>query len=305
MICDFDKFKDNKFRQDKFIRAFSLIEISIVFIVIGVLVSGISAGMDLYDDFKLKIAQTQTKNSRVSRISDLELWLETTLENAMATGTTSFKDKANLVNQESIGRWNDANPNILSTARNNATQSTLANQPKYIRKGINGLPALYFDGTDDFFSYNGNFLVGSDYTIFVVEARGSRKVSNFFISGYPSAPNTCLILGYRNDSAVTQSQNQNDLDISVANFTSPIPSIYSFSLATAIGKSIYLNGVLKNSNSQKSQLISYGSPSISGGNWGFYIGHIAEMIFYSRALRDKERQDVESYLSKKWGIKLQ
>jgi hypothetical protein len=36
----------------------------------------------------------------------------------------------------------------------------------------------------------------------------------------------------------------------------------------------------------------------------YFNGTIAEIIIYSRALTDKERQGVETYLSKKWGIKL-
>jgi len=76
-------------------KAFSLIEISVVIVIIGILIAGISSGIELYDDYKLKVAQNLTKNSRVNRIPDLEMWLETTGENSLATGTTSFTDKPN------------------------------------------------------------------------------------------------------------------------------------------------------------------------------------------------------------------
>jgi len=132
--------------------AFSLIEISMVILVIGILIAGISSGVDLYDDYRLKVAQNLTKNSRVSRIPDLEMWLETALENSLAMGTTSFTDKPNPADLDSIGRWNNINPNFLPSARNHATQATSTNnQPQYIRKGMNGLPALLFDGSNDFF----------------------------------------------------------------------------------------------------------------------------------------------------------
>jgi prepilin-type N-terminal cleavage/methylation domain-containing protein len=173
-------------------QAFSLIEISIVVIIIGILISGISAGIDLYDDYKLRVAQNMTKNSRVGRINNLELWLETTTEYSLATGTTSFIDKLTLNNQDQVGRWNDINPNILPIAHNNETQATLNNKPKYIRKSLNGLPTLSFDGTNDFFSYNGNFLVGSEYTIFIVEARGSGKTDNCLMGGSSTVNNSNL-----------------------------------------------------------------------------------------------------------------
>jgi hypothetical protein len=206
---------------------------------------------------------------------------------------------------DAIGRWNDINPNILPTARNNAIQATSANQPQYIRNGMNGLPALKFDGSNDFFSYNGDFLVGADYTIFVVEARGSSKSLNFFISGFGAGDNSILHIGYRYSSTITQGHNNNDLNCSILDFTSPIASIRSFSLSRASGKAIYQNGLFKISNAQKMPLIAYEGASIGGNNkWGYFNGSIAEIIFYTRALTNQERQEVETYLSKKWGIKL-
>ena len=69
----------------------------------------------------------------------------------------SFKEQIASTVANSIGRWNNINPNILPSARNHATQTNptplVDNQPKYIRKGMNGLPALLFDGTNDFFFF--------------------------------------------------------------------------------------------------------------------------------------------------------
>jgi len=293
-------------------KAFSLIEISMVILVIGILIAGISNGVDLYDDYRLKVAQNLTKNSRVSRIPDLEMWLETTSENSLATGTASFTDKPNPADQDSIGRWNNINPNILPLARNHATQATSTdNQPKYVRKGMNGLPALLFDGTNDFFSYNGNFLVGSDYTIFVVEARSSNKIMNLFLAGSSNLQNSNLHLGYRGDILITQAHYTNDIDKSVSNFTSTVLRMHSFVFSKINGKAIYTNsgtGTFATSLSHKSPLTSYQGSMIGNFFWNSgsycYQGSIAEMIFYTRALTDKERQGVENYLSKKWGIKL-
>ena len=287
-------------------QAFSLIEISVVIVVIGILIAGISNGIELYDDYKLKVAQTLTKNSRVARIKDLELWFETTAENSLATGTTSFTDKASPADQE-IGRWNDANPNILPTARNNATQATFDNQPKYIRKGINGLPALKFDGSNDGLFFDGNFLVGSDYTIFVVENRASNKNNNYFLSGFGISLNERLHLGYRFSDILTQAHYINDLNKTIPAFKTPINTMHSFVFSKSTGKAIYTNGGTKTvDTTQKSPLSAYQGSSIGNGrNSSFYEGHIAEIIFYTRALADKERQEVETYLSKKWGIKLE
>ena len=292
-------------------KAFSLVEISMVILVIGILISGISQGIDLYDDYRLTSARNLTKNSLVNRIPDLEMWLETTGENSLATGTNSFTDKPNPIDQDSIGRWNNINPNILPTARNHATQNNptalVDNQPKYIRKGMNGLPALLFDGTNDFFSFNGNFLVGSDYTIFVVEARSSNKIMNLFLSGNSNLQNSNLCLGYRNDILITQAHYSNDINKNVSNFTSTVLRMHSFVFSKISGKAIYTNGgtgSFDGSNNNKLPLASYQLASIANYRGAYYKGSIAEIIFYTRALTDKERQGVETYLSKKWGIKI-
>ncbi len=286
-------------------KAFSLIEISVVIVIIGILIAGVSSGIELYDDYKLKVAQNLTKNSRVARIPDLEMWLETTSENSLATGTSTFVDKANPTNGDSIGRWNDINPNILSTARNNAIQATSANQPQYIRNGMNGLPALKFDGNNDFFSYNGDFLVGSDYTIFVVEARGSSGI-NIFISGKESLTSKMLILGYNPNNQIIQTHYGGDLYKNMPTYTSPISRIHSFVFSKTNGRAIYTNSGTGTLNvNQTSPLISYSGPLIgSHRNSNYFNGSITEMIFYSRALTNPERKEVEAYLSKKWGIKL-
>ena len=287
-------------------KAFSLIEISMVILVIGILIAGISQGIDLYDDYRLTSARNLTKNSLVNRIPDLEMWLETTSENSLATGTTSFTDKPNPIDQDSIGRWNNINPNILPSARNHATQATSTNnQPKYIRKGMNGLPSLLFDGTNDFFSFDGNFLVGADYTIFVVEARGSDN-DNVFLCGNELVANKILILGYTLSDQIIHTHYGSDLIKVIPHFKSSISRIHSFIFSKINGKSIYTNSGTGTPNiSQKLPLISYSGSSIGNCmNLIYFNGTIAEIIIYSRALTDKERQGVESYLSKKWGIKL-
>ena len=290
-------------------KAFSLVEISMVILVIGILIAGISQGIDLYDDYRLTSARNLTKNSLVNRIPDLEMWLETTSENSLATGTTSFTDKENPADQDSIGRWNNINPNILSSARNHATQNNptalVDNQPKYIRKGMNGLPALLFDGTNDFFSFDGNFLVGADYTIFVVEARGSDN-DNVFLCGNELVANKILILGYTLSDQIIHTHYGSDLIKVIPHFKSSTSRIHRFIFSKINGKSIYTNSGTGTPNiSQKLPLISYSGSSIGNCmNLIYFNGTIAEIIIYSRALTDKERQGVESYLSKKWGIKL-
>jgi hypothetical protein len=136
------------------------------------------------------------------------------------------------------------------------------------------------------------------------------KVFNIFIGGTSAGTSLAnLHLGYRSSNTITQAHwgGVNDFDKSIPSFSSAISAIHSFVFSQNDGKAIYTNGGAKVvNNTQKNSLISYVGSRIGFVSVGttYYFGQISEMIFYSRALTDQERQGVEAYLSKKWGIKL-
>jgi hypothetical protein len=69
----------------------------------------------------------------------------------LATGTTSFKNIKTPEDGQPIGRWNDLNPMTLNSSyKNHALQANSDYQPFYMKDGINGLPALLFDGSNDY-----------------------------------------------------------------------------------------------------------------------------------------------------------
>ena len=315
-------------------KAFSLVEISMVILVIGILIAGVSRGIDLYDDYRLASARNLTKNSLVNRIPDLEMWLETTGENSLATGTTSFTDKANPVDQDSIGRWNNINPNILPSARNHATQNNptalVDNQPKYIRKGMNGLPALLFDGTDDFIASETKFII-NNFTIFVVGLPSPNTTCSSSNTQTPGVLGQRYIIYPQHGDVIFPGNNTAGAGISLCtNFVSGFEhtsNYMPYSVSNAINSisinkpiqitlkynervpNLYLNSTYSYTGSMSSKNV-FPSLTFGGGrsgyaeNYGYFKGYIAEIIFYTRALTDKERQGVEAYLSKKWGIKI-
>ncbi|MCE3255904.1 MAG: hypothetical protein K0R25_1398 [Rickettsiaceae bacterium] len=63
-------------QQNKPKLAFSLIELSVVILVIGILVVGITKGMSIMRSAKLQSAQSLTQSSPVALIDGLKLWLE-------------------------------------------------------------------------------------------------------------------------------------------------------------------------------------------------------------------------------------
>jgi len=83
-------------------RAFSLIELSIVILIIGIIIAGVTQGSRLVREFKLKTAQTLTRSSPVSSIKGLSAWFETSLENSFL--------ESEMDENVAITQWNDINP---------------------------------------------------------------------------------------------------------------------------------------------------------------------------------------------------
>ena len=86
--------------------------------------------------------------------------------------------------------------------------------------------------------------------------------------------------------------------------------MHSFWFSTSGGKKYWNNGGVDVDASnlptglQTAALVSYNGAKIALYQTYYYKGDIAEIIMFSRALSDKDRQAVESYLSKKWAIKI-
>ncbi len=74
-----------------FFSAFSLIELSIVILIIGTLIAGVTQGSRLVRISKLRTAQNQTSTSPVSSIDGLALWLDAVDEINIAVGNTILK----------------------------------------------------------------------------------------------------------------------------------------------------------------------------------------------------------------------
>ena len=133
-------------------KAFSLVELSVVILIIGILISVVSQGVDLLSAYKRTAAQKLTKTSRVSSVGGLVLWYETSLDE-------SFSD-SDEVDGVVVSQWGDVNPqnsiklNAKAGQKTDSTQityniasgGTSANTsgPTYVENGINNLPTLRF-----------------------------------------------------------------------------------------------------------------------------------------------------------------
>lgn len=283
--------------------AFSLIELSIVILIVGILIAGLLQGSSLLNKAQLTTARNLTKSSPVNSIKNLVAWYETSLETSFLTSEA--------VDGTAISIWYDNNPQ--SGFKNNITQSTEANKPKFYENVFGGIPSVRFDGvTDningDYLEFDSSALLNTNFTIFVVEKRGDKSTYDMFIAGTSDSAVTGynIILGYRNSNAVAFVVNGN-LDY-ISGDSGLVPKMHTFWFSSTSGKKYWSNGG-KNSDasnsSQKAQVTLNLNSAIGGYKTSWpYIGDIAEVIMFNRDLITEERVAIESYLSQKYNIRI-
>lgn len=303
--------------------AFSLIELSIVILIIAILVAGVTQSSRLIKQFKLATAKNITMNSPVSSIKDLVLWLETTQDNSFLATQTDQNAQ--------LTQWNDINPQVSTKY---FMVKNASSQVVYESNGINGLPSVKFLG-DLSQEYIGNglgaFILSKStslsdkiplqtpyarLSVFVVTQtsivygdtrfvfyNGKGNTSTLGGSqdgwgyGYIFGPNKKLIL--------FGSVNFWYSNVFSTNTSSEIISI----LYPGIGSTtlqLYVNGV-----SESFPTINFwpNPPTtqfVIGNAAGYQMwnGLISEVIIFDRILNASERQDIEKYLGRKYGIKV-
>lgn len=280
--------------------AFSLLELSIVILIIGILLIGVIGSKHLIKKTRLASAQSLTTNSPINGILGNALWLESSLDyKAFSNNSNPLtnSDSGNaLRDEENIDNWNDNSYN-----QNKPSIVKVGNGPTYANT-INNIQAVKFSGSDtDYLEItDASFLNGTDYTIFILEKRLGDEDNNYFIGDSSvTADNETLILGYSEDSSPIHSQgSSNNYTASVEGYASYSnkPRLFTFVSDSVDGKKMYINGVLAKEYNNTDKLSNITSLPIGKG----YNGEIGEIVIFTRALKNIERKDVENYISKKW-----
>ena len=294
-----------KIKSNKSIKAFSLIEVSIVILIIGILIAGVTQSTSLYNKFRVNMAQSLTRSSPVSGIKDLLLWYETSMDNSFIAS-----EIADSVTTKNISTWR--NISSQTTSAPDATASALL-RPVYNASMINGLPSLTFDGSSDYLVVNGisDQFSGSNKpaTIFMVAKMASTASRTFFCfcSNSLLAPRMQLssagtYLTTSRDDANTNKQYTGSISVNVDQF-----QIISYKSDTNV--SLKVNGAFAinaqdaNVGTRTFENFTIGAANSTSVSARF-LGEMAEFILFSRALTTEEIQAVEKYLSQKYGIGL-
>ncbi len=146
------------FRKKK--NAFSLIELSIVIVIIGILIIGVIGSKHLIKKARISSAQSSTLSSPIYAVMGNKFWIESSL------ASISLGD--NLSNGDYISSWQN-NANIP----NSTSVSSVGTGPIY-SNSINNIQAVKFDSNSNS-NYlkidNATLLNGTDYTIFILDKR--------------------------------------------------------------------------------------------------------------------------------------
>jgi len=165
------------FYKKSFKTAFSLVELSIVVLIIGILIAGISQSSRLVRAMKLTTARSLTRSSDVNSIRNLTAWFDATAEGVMSTALplTANATYTSPENRDNVMVWKDSNPQDAEADKVVLYNNNTANSPMYLANGIGGLPSLYFDNAD--------ILVSNNLVTMPLQA-GSRNYSMFVVFNY-------------------------------------------------------------------------------------------------------------------------
>lgn len=276
--------------QTKQKSAFTMLEVAVVIVIIGVFVAGIVASNSLVTKFRITAAKNVTKASPIFAIKDNALWLETSLE-------TSFNDIES----------NDASPLTTWYEQRNSVNrvflQSVSGGPTYSNT-INRVHAVKFTASGGYFTFDGSFLNGTDYTVVVLEKRESGNSGNYFLGDSSiSAANQNLLLGYSASGQVVHGQGgSSSYPSSVSSYSqSASPRVFTFTHSATEGNKTYINGILAAEDaSNKSHLSNISTVSLGKG----YTGQIGELAIFTRALKTDEIVSVEDYIGQKWRVNI-
>jgi len=180
------------------------------------------------------------------------------------------------------------------------------------------MPAVVFDGSDDFMPFDGSVIVNADFTVIYVAAR---RVNNrqIVIGGTTTSANQNMHLGWNNATNGIFNHWGNDLTpaltlgdygtgyIGDGDATNDYGIFINRLASTEASpeRRVFQNGLQIGSISNANKLSAYGGSALgrwSDGTVRYYSVNIAEVIIFAEALNNAQLQIVNQYLNVKYGI---
>jgi len=279
--------------------AFSLIELSIVFLVVAILIIGASQGYGLVKSARISNARSITAKSPISSTPDLLAWYETTSKDSF--------DQSQISDGAQLTKWKDISRSSIIIGKN-ILETTPKNTPSgnviHSQSSINKLPAVKFSGSGklslDAFNQVG---ASSQATVFLVVKINVTDTTNYktIFDGYSTS----------SDFSFSIKSNMAKVNAGAVN-----EQAFSFLNSGEYAIAIYFNGssskiFVNDTNSPIGNAFNSGSNLLTGitlgadksGNFGFN-GFISEVAVFNRVVKSSERKEIFNYFSKKYKINI-
>jgi prepilin-type N-terminal cleavage/methylation domain-containing protein len=303
-----------KFTQNKKL-GFSLIELSVVILIIGILIIGVSKGSRLLNESKLKSAQSLTKSSPVNLMDDLVLWLDASSDENIATGAFNANPQdfdSDLFEGSEISSWRYSIPTKTSTF--SVAAASDSNRPTYTENGINGLPAINFLGnggsSQTLINSQSIFAAGQEkYSMIAVFSGNTiNSGTSFIFTQYNSTCDgaTAGIIAQGGEVGYYGCGVGKDLKSSATALSNNTNYLITITVdkTAATTTSIYLNSkTITLADNHGINTLGGGETRIAGSINSSSIS-LSELILFDDLLKASEIADVQDYLSKKYGINL-
>jgi hypothetical protein len=313
-------------------KAFSLVELSVVIVIVMIMIAGLIQSSRIIGAMRISTARNVTQSSAMPWINYIVTWYDATAADAFLESETDYGDK--------ISRWNGAE--VRYSDRINLNQADDAKKPIFTSNGMYGLPSVKFDGIDDYLgsenleqsilTYRSGsvFIVFEPKTIVSDEKRSilyqPSECGREFDVGYNFNSKGNFGLSSGSDDCGEVKATTSGIDFAVQN-EKIVASLIVYQSPMAVNNTsnikIYRNGYSQNvsavNNGYTSDKIQNTKKYSDGSNRlylgarkasdnavpsSFFNGLLGEMIVFNRSLNNEDRKEIEKYLGKKWGIKV-
>ncbi len=202
-----------------------------------------------------------------------------------------------------ISQWDDKSGN-----GRHATQGAGANQPDYVTGALNGRNVVDFGGSE-WFDIDLDWLaLDANHTMFCVTL--TNNYVNIYGAANGGSGDQSLHVGFQNSSNFRQNRWGNDTNTPIQRppFNNGQHNILELTWPVGGQKRAWQNGVISpfgggpNASTLSAQLGGGRIGNVVGQ--GIYDGQIAEFILINSAVDAETQENMENYLSNKWGIAL-
>ncbi|MFT4600396.1 MAG: hypothetical protein ACI857_000570 [Arenicella sp.] len=210
-------------------------------------------------------------------------------------------NKLGLLNGSGVSIFTDVSGNS-----NNLSQDNSINQPIFTSSGLNGLPVISFDGSNDYLEGGAvSGLDGNEITVFTVYQRALNTRQTIICSGYTNEIDKWII--YSNDNNNLLNSKHRSPNNIVTNHSDLGGASFMSAHYSASGVSAFKEGSLQ-SNNPNPYIAESGHNLTRMGAYNYNLsayflnGFVAELVVFNTALNDLERVLVENYLAAKYNL---